>query len=71
MSTLRLVWRPDRDHRFNVGDTCVLNSGSPVMEVVAVEANGDRAVRWDGGAAQFPSKCLRLHALMAILGGKA
>lgn len=70
-----LVDRPERDWRLSVGDICVLNSGSPVMEVVDVSSDGSRIVRWfDGGKIQtkaFPSACIRPPVQMRILVDRA
>jgi uncharacterized protein YodC (DUF2158 family) len=56
-----LIWRPDRDHKFTVGERCVLNSGSPLLTVVAVNSDNTRTCSWNNGKEtyRFPSICLR------------
>ena len=71
-SELILVDRPERDWLFQPGDTCVLNSGSPLFMVEAVTADRLRTVSWiddegDRQEASFPSICLRPHFMTRIL----
>ncbi|MBG7009541.1 hypothetical protein I5G20_29855 [Pseudomonas aeruginosa] len=74
MGDLMLIDRPEKDWQFEVMDTCVLNSGSPLLLVEQVFGNGDRGVTWideDGVQqhARFPSICLRPHFLLRVIGG--
>lgn len=64
---LVLVDRPERDWNFQVGDFCVLNSGSPVLEVIAVEGDGSRRLAYSGGEFTTPSICLRPHFMDRML----
>lgn len=63
---LRLVRKPEKDFKFQIGDYCVLNSGGPLMEVVGISQDGKRICKVDITYYIFPSECLREHALTRI-----
>jgi len=67
---LKVLFGPEKDWNFNIGDLCVLNSGSPMLTVVSIELNGDRVVSWSNGDKlfqdKFPSICLRPHFLARL-----
>lgn len=71
MSELYFRFRPERDWKFNIGDNCVLNSGSSIMTVIGISKNGDRIVSWmhddEEEEDKFPSICLRPHFSERIL----
>lgn len=73
MNGFDLFFRPEKDWKFQVGDLCVLNSGSPILVVYIVMRDGRRVVYSPdiGGLLTLPSICLRPHSLLRILGANS
>jgi hypothetical protein len=73
MDKMELIYRAEKDFEFQVGELCVLNSGSPVFVVGHVLKDGRRVLSSGEMNVSLivPSLCLRPHSLLRILGARS